>query len=215
MGYRVVVVPAEGQEVDEWRMVPRALEFWLHLSWCASCCARACTAASSRTTCPAARMRAMSAGVCSRSASLHVMSLSGAVVQTLSSGKRSDGEFVQCLASPLYLEYLAQHNYLENDKFMAFLRYLKYFERPEYVRFVEYPDCLGFLELLLTSKKFRDDVRGAGCRDWVHQQQFEAWRTAHARAHVTPDLLKPLRDAQLPARPVTQADLEATVDAPA
>ena len=128
---------------------------------------------------------------------------------------RAELEFVQCLASPLYLEYLAQHNYLENDKFMAFLRYLKYFERPEYVRFVEYPDCLGFLELLLTSKKFRDDVRGAGCRDWVHQQQFEAWRTAHARAHATPDLLKPLRDAQLPARPVTQADLEATVDAPA
>ena len=128
---------------------------------------------------------------------------------------RAELEFVQCLASPLYLEYLAQHNYLENDKFMNFLRYLKYFERPEYVRFVEYPDCLGFLELLLTSKKFRDDVRGAGCRDWVHQQQFEAWRTAHARAHATPDLLKPLRDAQLPARPVTQADLEATVDAPA
>jgi len=38
--------------------------------------------------------------VCNRSSSLFVMTLSGDVVQTLSSGKRTGGDFVQCLVSP-------------------------------------------------------------------------------------------------------------------
>ena len=114
---------------------------------------------------------------------------------------RAELEFVQCLASPLYLEYLAQHNYLDNEPFLAFLRYLTYWKRPEYRRFIEYPDCIKFLDLLLDSKKFRDDIRGQGCRDWVHQHQFERWKTAHERQNRTPDLSIPPEGTPRPPGP--------------
>ena len=114
---------------------------------------------------------------------------------------RVELEFLQCLASPLYLEYLAQHNYLDNEPFLAFLRYLTYWKRPEYRRFIEYPDCIRFLDLLLDSKKFRDDIRGQGCRDWVHQHQFERWKTAHERQNRTPDLSIPPEGTPRPPGP--------------
>jgi len=38
--------------------------------------------------------------VCNKSSSLFIMTLSGMLVQTFSSGKRTGGDFVQCLVSP-------------------------------------------------------------------------------------------------------------------
>ena len=97
---------------------------------------------------------------------------------------RAELEFLQCLASPLYCQFLAQHDYLEDAKFLRFLDYLQYFRRPEYVGFVEYPHCFAFLDLLRESEKFRTDIRRDECRDWCHQQQFPVSYT-HLRAHET------------------------------
>ena len=35
---------------------------------------------------------------------------------------RAELEFLQCLASPLYCQFLAQHDYLETPKFLDYLR---------------------------------------------------------------------------------------------
>ncbi|KAJ8772409.1 hypothetical protein K2173_027586 [Erythroxylum novogranatense] len=51
-------------------------------------------------------------------------------------------EFVQCLANPIYIHYLAQNRYFEDEAFIGYLKYLQYWQRPEY------PHCLFFLELL-------------------------------------------------------------------
>ena len=101
---------------------------------------------------------------------------------------RAELEFLQCLASPLYCQFLAQHDYLEDAKFLKFLDYLQYFRRPEYVGFVEYPHCFAFLDLLRESEKFRTDIRRDECRDWCHQQQFQSWQFHHRQEHMTPNL---------------------------
>ena len=43
-------------------------------------------------------------------------------------------EFVQCLANFGYLHFLAQRRYLEDESFVAYLRYLRYWESPPCVR---------------------------------------------------------------------------------
>jgi mediator of RNA polymerase II transcription subunit 31 len=45
-------------------------------------------------------------------------------------------EFVQSLANPDYLNYLAQHGYFKNQKFINYLKYLMYWQKPEYVKYV-------------------------------------------------------------------------------
>ncbi|ONM03923.1 Mediator of RNA polymerase II transcription subunit 31 [Zea mays] len=57
-------------------------------------------------------------------------------------------EFVQCLANPTYIHYLAQNRYFEDEAFIGYLKYLKYWQRPEYIKYIMYPHCLFFLELL-------------------------------------------------------------------
>ncbi|KAL6531193.1 Polyadenylate-binding protein 1 [Orobanche hederae] len=57
-------------------------------------------------------------------------------------------EFVQCLANPTYIHYLAQNRYFEDEAFIGYLKYLQYWQRPEYIKFIMYPHCLFFLELL-------------------------------------------------------------------
>nr|CCW28836.1 putative SOH1 homologue protein [Arachis ipaensis] len=57
-------------------------------------------------------------------------------------------EFVQCLANPTYIHYLAQNRYFEDEAFIGYLKYLQYWQRPEYIKFIMYPHCLYFLELL-------------------------------------------------------------------
>ncbi|XP_057853014.2 mediator of RNA polymerase II transcription subunit 31 isoform X3 [Cryptomeria japonica] len=57
-------------------------------------------------------------------------------------------EFIQCLANPTYIHYLAQNRYFDDEAFIGYLKYLQYWQRPEYVKFIMYPHCLFFLELL-------------------------------------------------------------------
>ncbi|KAK6525544.1 suppressor of hpr1 [Arthrobotrys megalospora] len=67
-------------------------------------------------------------------------------------------EFVQCLANPFYLNYLAQSKYLQDEAFLQYLEYLDYWRQPEYVKFLIYPSfTLNALDLL-RQPQFRQDI---------------------------------------------------------
>ncbi|XP_030955227.1 mediator of RNA polymerase II transcription subunit 31-like isoform X3 [Quercus lobata] len=85
-------------------------------------------------------------------------------------------EFVQCLANPTYIHYLAQNRYFEDEAFIGYLRYLQYWQRPEYAKFIMYPHCLYFLELLQNAN-FRSSMAHPGNKELVHRQQFYFWKS--------------------------------------
>ncbi|KAF2091828.1 mediator of RNA polymerase II transcription subunit 31, partial [Saccharata proteae CBS 121410] len=67
-------------------------------------------------------------------------------------------EFVQSLANPWYLNYLAQQKYLDKPEFVDYLRYLQYFARPEYTKHLTHPGpTLRALELL-QQERFRKEI---------------------------------------------------------
>lgn len=84
-------------------------------------------------------------------------------------------EFVQCLANPTYIHYLAQNRYFEDEAFIAYLKYLQYWQRPEYMKFIMYPHCLFFLELLQNAN-FRNAMAHPGNKELAHRQQFFFWK---------------------------------------
>jgi len=58
-------------------------------------------------------------------------------------------QFVQSLASPYYLNFLASQKYFDKPAFVAYLKYLLYFTQPPYLKFLSYPGpTLKHLELL-------------------------------------------------------------------
>jgi mediator of RNA polymerase II transcription subunit 31 len=59
-----------------------------------------------------------------------------------------DIEFVQLLANPSYLKYLAENNYLEDPQFINYLNYLNYVKSTEFIKFIIYPLGLTFLNFL-------------------------------------------------------------------
>ncbi|XP_031407355.1 mediator of RNA polymerase II transcription subunit 31 [Punica granatum] len=84
-------------------------------------------------------------------------------------------EFVQCLANPTYIHYLAQNRYFEDEAFIGYLKYLQYWQRPEYMKFIMYPHCLFFLELL-QNPNFRAAMAHPGNKELAHRQQFFFWK---------------------------------------
>ncbi|KAG9441920.1 hypothetical protein H6P81_017774 [Aristolochia fimbriata] len=84
-------------------------------------------------------------------------------------------EFVQCLANPTYIHYLAQNRYFEDEAFIGYLKYLQYWQRPEYLKFIMYPHCLFFLELLQNAN-FRTAMAHPGSKELAHRQQFFFWK---------------------------------------
>ncbi|KAK9813961.1 hypothetical protein WJX73_006969 [Symbiochloris irregularis] len=84
-------------------------------------------------------------------------------------------EFVQCLANPHYLNWLAQHQYFDETAFINYLAYLQYWQRPEHACHISYPHCLFFLEML-QSKQFRTAMARADVTEMVHSQQFFFWQ---------------------------------------
>ncbi|NP_001154070.1 mediator of RNA polymerase II transcription subunit 31 [Oncorhynchus mykiss] len=49
---------------------------------------------------------------------------------------QSELEFIQCLANPNYLNFLAQRGYLREKPFVNYLKYLLYWKEPEYAKFL-------------------------------------------------------------------------------
>ena len=67
-------------------------------------------------------------------------------------------QFVQSLANPYYMNYLASQKLLQDPSFIAYLKYLQYFLKPEYTKYLSYPGpTLKALELL-QQERFRQDI---------------------------------------------------------
>ena len=85
-------------------------------------------------------------------------------------------EFVQCLGNPHYLHHLAQNLYLEDERFMAYLAYLRaYWRRPRYAQYLTYPACLDVLDLVLSPHTDLERLKDPAMREMMHEQQFYAW----------------------------------------
>ncbi|KAJ8906769.1 hypothetical protein NDN08_003257 [Rhodosorus marinus] len=84
-------------------------------------------------------------------------------------------EFVQCLASPGYLHYLAQNRFFEDKDFLDYLKYLQYWRLPSYAKFIVFPHCLYFLRLL-QEEEFREALKRQDYYTFVHQQQGYYWQ---------------------------------------
>lgn len=108
-------------------------------------------------------------------------------------------EFVQCLANPTYIHYLAQNRYFEDEAFIGYLKYLQYWQQPEYTKFIMYPHCLFFLELL-QNPNFRNAMAHPGNKELAHRQQFYFWKNYRNNRlkHILPRPL-PEPPAALPA----------------
>uniref|UniRef100_A0A6B2LR96 Mediator of RNA polymerase II transcription subunit 31 n=1 Tax=Arcella intermedia TaxID=1963864 RepID=A0A6B2LR96_9EUKA len=87
-----------------------------------------------------------------------------------------DLEFVQALANPEYLKFLAhEKNYMEEKEFIDYLKYLTYWHKPEYTRFIMYPHCLHILELL-QNEDFRKALKHPVFIEMISNQQFYHWK---------------------------------------
>lgn len=88
-------------------------------------------------------------------------------------------EFVQSLASPAYLHYLATSGILYQPEFLDFLLYLRYWKNPKYAKYLTYPHCLYFLDLLVPPASDHSEHDGAitdadgagGCEKGKHMRQ--------------------------------------------
>ncbi|KAH6293705.1 mediator of RNA polymerase II transcription subunit 31 [Parastagonospora nodorum] len=84
-------------------------------------------------------------------------------------------EFVQCLANPVYLNYLATQKYFDKPEFVAYLDYLQYFAEPKYIKFLHHPGpTLRALELL-QQERFRQDIITPGL---ANKLEIEGQRNA-------------------------------------
>lgn len=116
-------------------------------------------------------------------------------------------EFVQSLASPAYLHYLATSGILNQKQFLDFLRYLRYWKQPQYAKYLSYPHCLYFLDLLVppgedgdgddndsnansntatisdSGETFRREMSQVQFRNFVHEQQFYSWQYRSTRLY--------------------------------
>ncbi|CAI0397964.1 unnamed protein product [Linum tenue] len=112
-------------------------------------------------------------------------------------------EFMQCLANPTYIHYLAQNRYFEDEAFIGYLKYLQYWQRPEYIKFIMYPHCLYFLELL-QNVNFRNAMAHPGNKELAHRQQFFYWKNYRNNRlrHILPRALpEPVTEATPAAAP--------------
>mmetsp|Transcript_55490 Transcript_55490/g.63394 ORF Transcript_55490/g.63394 Transcript_55490/m.63394 type:complete len:160 (-) Transcript_55490:179-658(-) len=98
-------------------------------------------------------------------------------------------EFVQALANPHYLHFLAQHRHLDQPAMINYLKYMLYWTKPEYAQYVDYPDCLFFLKLL-QSPKFRKELAIREFVEFLYRQQFYNWTKGHRLSEIKKELEK-------------------------
>ncbi|ETN58848.1 mediator complex [Anopheles darlingi] len=84
-------------------------------------------------------------------------------------------EFVQCLANPNYLHFLAQRGYFKDAAFVNYLKYLLYWKEPEYAKYIKFPMCLYFLDLL-QYEHFRREIVSAQCCKFIDDQAILLWQ---------------------------------------
>jgi hypothetical protein len=86
-----------------------------------------------------------------------------------------DLEFVQNLCNIEYLHYLAQNKYFEDAAFLNYLKYLRYWKKPSYMTFLLFPQCLDFLDILISSPRFRKELNVPQFVAYCHEQQGLQW----------------------------------------
>jgi len=84
-------------------------------------------------------------------------------------------EFVQCLANPNYLNFLAQRGFFKETTFINYLKYLTYWKEPDYTKYLKYPQCLMMLDLL-QSEHFRKELMNSQCTRFIDDQQLLHWQ---------------------------------------
>ena len=84
-------------------------------------------------------------------------------------------EFVQNLANPKYLNYLAQNGYFQQEEFISFLKYLRYWKQPQYLKKLLFPQCLDFLDALIDNPQFCRELALPQFMEYVHAQQGAQW----------------------------------------
>jgi len=124
-------------------------------------------------------------------------------------------EFVQCLANPTYIHYLAQNRYFEDEAFIGYLKYLKYWQRPEYIKYIMYPHCLFFLELLQNAN-FRNAMAHPTNKELAHRQQYFFWKNYRNNRlkHIIPRPPPEPAPSQAPATLPLQASVPTPVAPP-
>lgn len=88
-------------------------------------------------------------------------------------------EFVQNLSNPRYLNYLAQNGYFDDEKFIAFLDYLRYWKSPQYMKYLVFPQCIIFLDQLIENQEFRKKLSSSDFIEYIYQQQGLRWSTGN------------------------------------
>jgi mediator of RNA polymerase II transcription subunit 31 len=83
-------------------------------------------------------------------------------------------EFVQSLANPNYLNFLAQRGYFSNPTFRNYLKYLEYWKEPDYSKYLVYPQCLSLLEML-QHEQFLKEIVNAQCSKYIDEQLLLLW----------------------------------------
>jgi mediator of RNA polymerase II transcription subunit 31 len=99
-----------------------------------------------------------------------------------------DLEFLQLLSNAKYLQYLAQNGYFNDYRFMNYLRFLKAtWSKPEYLQYIHFPQCMGFLDMILSSSAFRDSLKLPSFIEYIHQQQGSHWMVGPQPMSTTPE----------------------------
>jgi len=78
-------------------------------------------------------------------------------------------EFVQCLANPFYLNYLAHTKVLDDGRFIKYIEYLEYFRNPDYPVY-----SLSALTLL-KQPQFRMDIANPGVAQEMMQDMVASF----------------------------------------
>ena len=82
-------------------------------------------------------------------------------------------EFVQALANPQYVQFLAQNNYFTPD-FTLYLNYLQYWHKKPYCNYIVYPYCLDML-CLLQNQSFRELIKTNDLVALLHKKEFQGY----------------------------------------
>lgn len=84
-------------------------------------------------------------------------------------------EFVQSLSNIQYLNHLLQNNYLSDERFLLYLKYLEYWKNPKFSQYIVYPNCLHILTLL-KNKQFRKNIRNENFRNTLMNDMVQRWQ---------------------------------------
>ncbi|KAJ3043460.1 hypothetical protein HK097_001748 [Rhizophlyctis rosea] len=89
-------------------------------------------------------------------------------------------EFVQSLANPEYLKFLAENRYFEQPGFIPYLQYLTYWQTPKYAKYICYPYALQILSLL-QHQSFRDACAHPDALRILAEREFNHWKYYRAK----------------------------------